>query len=217
MTYIIAIDGPSGSGKSTISNELAKILKIEYLNTGSMYRAVTYFFLENNLDENSSDKDIESLLKQIKINFVNNEIYLNGKNIEKDIRTDQVTKNVSWVSANALVREKLVSMQRDIAKEKSFVLDGRDIGTVVFPDAKYKFYLTASSKERARRRFLQNESDLTIEEIEKSIIDRDLYDSSREISPLRKADDAIEIDSSMQRIEQTIDTILSHMDKEDVI
>ena len=217
MTYIIAIDGPSGSGKSTISNELAEILKIQYLNTGAMYRAVTHFFLENNINEDVSNEQILSMLNKISINFIDNEIYLNGKNIEKEIRTDQVTKNVSWVSANALVREKLVSMQREIAKEKSFVLDGRDIGTVVFPDAKYKFYLTASSKERARRRFLQNESDLTIEEIEKSIIDRDLYDSSREISPLKKADDAIEIDSSMQSIEQTIDTILSHMDKEDVV
>ncbi|WP_073997610.1 (d)CMP kinase [Anaerococcus urinomassiliensis] len=217
MTYIIAIDGPSGSGKSTISNELAEILKIQYLNTGAMYRAVTHFFLENHINEDASDEQILSMLDKISINFIDNDIYLNAKNIEKEIRTDQVTKNVSWVSANALVREKLVSMQRNIAKEKSFVLDGRDIGTVVFPDAKYKFYLTASSKERARRRFLQNESDLTIEEIEKSIIDRDLYDSSRDISPLRKADDAIEIDSSMQSIDQTIDTILSHMDKEDVI
>lgn len=217
MTYIIAIDGPSGSGKSTISNELAEILKIQYLNTGAMYRAVTHFFLENNVNEDANDGQILSILDKIKINFIDNEIYLNGKNIEKEIRTDQVTKNVSWVSANALVREKLVSMQRDIANEKSFVLDGRDIGTVVFPDAKYKFYLTASSKERARRRFLQNESDLSIEEIEKSINDRDLYDSSREISPLRKADDAIEIDSSMQSINQTIDAILSHMDKEDVL
>lgn len=217
MTYIIAIDGPSGSGKSTISNELAEILKIQYLNTGAMYRAVTYFFIENNVNEDANDELILTMLDKIKINFIDNEIYLNGKNIEKEIRTDQVTKNVSWVSANALVREKLVSMQRDIANEKSFVLDGRDIGTVVFPDAKYKFYLTASSKERARRRFLQNESDLTIQEIEKSIIDRDLYDSSREISPLRKADDAIEIDSSMQSIDQTIDAILSYMDKEDVL
>lgn len=217
MTYIIAIDGPSGSGKSTISNELAEILKIQYLNTGAMYRAVTYFFIENNVNEDANDELILTMLDKIKINFIDNEIYLNGKNIEKQIRTDQVTKNVSWVSANALVREKLVSMQREIANEKSFVLDGRDIGTVVFPDAKYKFYLTASSKERARRRFLQNESELTIEEIEKSIIDRDLYDSSREISPLRKADDAIEIDSSMQSIDQTIDAILSHMDKEDVV
>lgn len=217
MTYIIAIDGPSGSGKSTISNELAKILKIEYLNTGAMYRAVTYFFLENKLDENASDSQIQSLLNKIKINFTNNEIYLNGKNIEKDIRTDQVTKNVSWVSANALVREKLVIMQREIANERSFVLDGRDIGTVVFPKAKYKFYLTASTKERAMRRFLQNESDLSVEEIEQAIKDRDLYDSTREISPLKKAEDAIEIDNSKQSIEQTIESILSYMDKEDVI
>ena len=182
-----------------------------------MYRAVTYFFLENKLDENASDSQIQSLLNKIKINFTNNEIYLNGKNIEKDIRTDQVTKNVSWVSANALVREKLVIMQREIANEKSFVLDGRDIGTVVFPNAKYKFYLTASTKERAMRRFLQNESDLSVEEIEQAIKDRDLYDSTREISPLKKAKDAIEIDNSKQSIGQTIEIILSYMDKEDAV
>lgn len=108
-------------------------------------------------------------------------------------------------------------MQREIANERSFVLDGRDIGTVVFPKAKYKFYLTASTKERAMRRFLQNESDLSVEEIEQAIKDRDLYDSTREISPLKKAEDAIEIDNSKQSIEQTIESILSYMDKEDVI
>ena len=217
MSYIIAIDGPSGSGKSTISNKLAKILNIEYLNTGSMYRATTLFFLENDINENSSDTEISKALDSININFSKNEIYLNGKNVESDIRSDLVTKNVSWVSANALVREKLVLMQRQIASKKSFVLDGRDIGTVVFPDAKYKFYLTASSKERAKRRFLQNESNLSIEEIEKSIKKRDLYDSSRSISPLRKANDAIEIDSSKLSIDETINAIINHMDKDDAL
>ena len=128
-----------------------------------------------------------------------------------------MTKNVSWVSAIALVRERLVDMQREIAKEKSFVLDGRDIGTVVFPNAKYKFYLTANARQRAIRRFEQKESKLTVEEIEQAIISRDQYDSTREISPLKKAEDAIEIDNSNLNIDQTIDLILKNMEKSDVL
>lgn len=217
MTYIIAIDGPSGSGKSTISQKLAEILKIEYLNTGSMYRAVSKYFLDNNIKENSTENEISIALNNIKIDFINNEIYLNGENIESLIRTDLVTKNTSWVSANKIIRENLVAKQRQIASTKSFVVDGRDIGTVVFPNAKYKFYLTASTKERAKRRFLQKESNLSIEEIEEALIKRDLYDSSRAISPLKKACDAVEIDNSKQSIEQTLQTIISYMDKEDVL
>lgn len=217
MTYIIAIDGPSGSGKSTISNKLAGILNIEYLNTGSMYRATTLYFLENGLDENSTDNQVLEALDEVNINFIDNKIYLNEKNVEDRIRTDSITKNVSWVAANGLVRKRLVDMQRQIADEKSFVLDGRDIGTVVFPNAKYKFYLTANARQRAKRRFDQHESGLTIDEIEKAIIARDQYDSTREISPLKKADDAIEIDNSNLNIDQTIALILENMDKEDVL
>ena len=217
MTYILAIDGPSGSGKSTISVKLAEILKIEYLNTGSMYRAVTKYFLDNNLKDDASDLKILEALDDIKINFIDNDIYINGKNVEGDIRSDLITKNVSWVSANGLVRQRLVEMQREIANEKSFVLDGRDIGTVVFPDAKYKFYLTANAHQRALRRFFQNESGLSIDELEKTIIQRDLYDSTRAISPLKKADDAIEIDNSNQTIEETVKTILDSMEKDDVL
>lgn len=217
MTYILAIDGPSGSGKSTISVKLAEILKIEYLNTGSMYRAVTKYFLDNNIKEDASDCKISEVLDDINIDFIENNIYINGENVEGDIRTDLVTKNVSWVSANGLVRQRLVEMQREIANEKSFVLDGRDIGTVVFPNAKYKFYLTANTHQRAIRRFFQNESGLSIDELEQAIIQRDLYDSTRAISPLKKADDAIEIDNSNQTIEETVKTILDNMEKEDVV
>lgn len=217
MTYIIAIDGPSGSGKSTISQKLSEILKIEYLNTGSMYRAATLYFLNKGLSELSAMDDIITNLDEISLDFENNQIFLNGNNVENFIRTDEITKNVSWVSANPLVRERLVDMQRKIAQEKSFILDGRDIGTVVFPDAKYKFYLTADPHQRAIRRFAQKESKLTVEEIEQAIIDRDIYDSSRETSPLRKADDAIEIDTTSLSIDEVIEEILRNMDEYDRI
>lgn len=217
MTYIVAIDGPSGSGKSTISKKLANILEIEYLNTGAMYRAVTLYFLDHGLNEVSTKEEILKALAEIKLDFVDNQIILNGENVESLIRTDEVTKNVSWVSANEDVRASLVKSQREIAKAKSFILDGRDIGTVVFPDAKYKFYLTADSRQRAIRRFKQNESALTIDELEKAIIDRDLYDSTRVVSPLKKADDAIEIDTSNISIDQTIRQILSHIGEYDAL
>lgn len=216
MNYIIAIDGPSGSGKSTIAEKISERLGIEYLNTGSMYRAVTKYFLDKNINEKNIDL-IENSLNDIDIKIVDGEVFLNGENVSADIRGDMVTKNVSRVSANHKVREKLVSLQRDIAKDTSFVLDGRDIGTVVFPDAKYKFYLTASPKVRAIRRFEQNESNLSVDELEKSIIARDKYDSSRKTSPLKKSEDAILIDNSNMTINETLDAIISRVDTFDVI
>lgn len=216
MNYIIAIDGPSGSGKSTVAEKISERLGIEYLNTGSMYRAVTKYFLDKNINEKNIDL-IENSLNNIDIKIVDGEVFLNGENVSADIRGDMVTKNVSRVSANHKVREKLVSLQRDIAKDTSFVLDGRDIGTVVFPDAKYKFYLTASPKIRAIRRYEQNESNLSVDELEKSIIARDKYDSSRKTSPLKKAEDAILIDNSNMTINETLDAIISRVDTFDVI
>lgn len=216
MKYIIALDGPSGSGKSTIAQELSERLGIEYLNTGSMYRAVTKYFLDKNIKESDLDKIVKNL-ENIQIDFNEGAVFLNGDDVSKEIRSDIVTKNVSWVSANEDVRRKLVDMQREIAKNTSFILDGRDIGTVVFPNAKYKFFLTASPRVRAIRRFDQNESDLSLDELEKSIIERDEYDSNRETSPLRKAEDACLIDNSDLNIEETIDMILDKMDSEDVI
>lgn len=213
--YIIALDGPSGSGKSTIANLLANKLKISYLNTGSMYRALTLYFLENNIKK-SDNIDIK-ILKKINIDINENKVFLNGKDVSQEIRDKEVTENVSWVSSIPVVREYLVEMQRNISKNKSIILDGRDIGTVVFPDAKYKFYLDASSYVRAKRRFEQNEIDKSFEEIKKDIEKRDYLDSHREISPLKKAEDAIEIDSSDLTIDQTIEKILEKMDKEDVL
>lgn len=213
--FIIALDGPSGSGKSTIANLLAKKLKISYLNTGSMYRALTLYFLKNNIKK--SDNLDKNILKNINIDINKDKVFLNGKDVSKEIRDKEVTENVSWVSSMPEVREYLVEMQRNISNNKSIILDGRDIGTVVFPNAKYKFYLTASSYVRAKRRFDQNEIDKSFEEIKEDIEKRDYLDSHREISPLKKADDAIEIDSSDLTIAQTIDKIIENMDKEDVL
>ncbi|MDU4446720.1 MAG: (d)CMP kinase [Anaerococcus vaginalis] len=213
--FIIALDGPSGSGKSTIANILAKKLKISYLNTGSMYRAVTLFFLENNIEK--SDKIDIYLLRKINIDIKGDRVFLNEKDVSDKIRNKEVTENVSWVSSIFLVREYLVDMQRKISQNKSIILDGRDIGTVVFPNAKYKFFLVASSEVRAKRRYEQNEIDKPLEEIQKDIEKRDYLDSHREISPLKKAEDAIEIDSSNLTIDETIEEIINKMDKEDVL
>lgn len=213
--FIIALDGPSGSGKSTIANILAKKLKISYLNTGSMYRAVTLFFLENNIKK--SDKIDIDLLRKINIDIKEDRVFLNEKDVSEKIRNKEVTENVSWVSSISLVRKYLVDMQRKISQNKSIILDGRDIGTVVFPNAKYKFFLVASSEVRAKRRYEQNEIDKPLEEIQKDIEKRDYLDSHREISPLKKAKDAIEIDSSNLTIDETIEEIINKMDKEDVL
>lgn len=213
--FIIALDGPSGSGKSTIANILAKKLKISYLNTGSMYRAVTLFFLENNIKK--SDKIDIDLLRKINIDIKEDRVFLNEKDVSEKIRNKELTENVSWVSSIFLVRKYLVDMQRKISQNKSIILDGRDIGTVVFPNAKYKFFLVASSEVRAKRRYEQNEIDKSLEEIQKDIEKRDYLDSHREISPLKKAEDAIEIDSSNLTIDETIEEIINKMDKEDVL
>ena len=217
MTYIIAVDGPSGSGKSTISQIIAEKLKIEYLNTGLIYRAVTKYFLDNNLDEQTDDEILKRILEEISIDFKDNRLLLNGIDVTDKLRNDEVTANVSWVSARSYVREKMVDLQRKIAENTSFILDGRDIGSVVFPDAKYKFYLTASAITRAKRRFDQGESDMTVEEIEKAIIKRDNYDSNRKVAPLKIAEGAVVIDSSNLDINQTVDKILSYMEKDDVL
>ncbi|MBO6880998.1 (d)CMP kinase [Winogradskyella sp.] len=216
---IIAIDGFSSTGKSTVARQLAKELNYIYVDTGAMYRAVTYFALKNDLIGEGffhSEKLIERL-DDINITFKFNEdlgfaeVYLNGENIEKDIRTLEVSQYVSPVSTISEVRQKLVEQQQLMGKDKGIVMDGRDIGTVVFPDAELKIFMTASAETRAKRRYkelLERGHNLSYDEVLENVTTRDYIDSTREDSPLMKAEDAIEIDNSDLTIEAQLDSLI---------
>ena len=219
---VIAIDGFSSTGKSSISKVVADTLGLIHIDTGAMYRAITLFGLRNFKDE-KQEIDLSKLLQnlnEISLEFRENsgklEIYLNGENVSKEIRTTEVSDNVSFIAKQPEVRERLVVLQRDIAEKQGVIMDGRDIGTVVLPNADYKFFLTASADERARRRFLELQSlgiETTIEEVKRNLIERDRIDSEREISPLKQAEDAILIDNTNLNKEETIDLILSYIKK----
>ena len=219
---VIAIDGFSSTGKSSISKVVADTLGLIHIDTGAMYRAITLFGLRNFKDE-KQEIDLPKLLQnlnEISLEFRENsgklEIYLNGENVSKEIRTTEVSDNVSFISKQPEVRERLVVLQRDIAERQGVIMDGRDIGTVVLPNADYKFFLTASADERARRRFLELQSlgiETTIEEVKQNLIERDRIDSEREISPLKQAEDAILIDNTNLNKEETIELILSYIKK----
>ena len=206
---IIAIDGPAGSGKSTTAREVARTLGYVYIDTGAMYRAAALAFKRMNLD--FTDEDFIKLMNSIEIELKQGEngqrTFLNGEDVSDEIRTPEITKLVSPVSANPVVREKLVEMQRRLAADGGVVMDGRDIGTVVFPDAALKIFMVASPETRAERRTKELKAkgiDVDFESIKNDLIARDKYDSTREISPLKKADDAVEIDTSNLSIaEQT--------------
>ncbi|WP_347450675.1 (d)CMP kinase [Acetoanaerobium noterae] len=207
---IIAIDGPAGAGKSTIAKKVADSLGYVYIDTGAMYRAFTYELLTSSISL-SDIEEITKVLEKTNIEFKNNEIFLNNLNVTNEIRSKNVTANVSAVSAIPQVREKLVDLQRKIASESNSILDGRDIGTVVFPNAELKIFLTASVKIRALRRYnelIAKDKNIDINEIEAEIEKRDKLDSSRETSPLIKAADAIEIDTSDLSIDEVANTIL---------
>jgi len=219
---VIAIDGFSSTGKSSISKVVADTLGLIHIDTGAMYRAITLFGLRNFKNE-KQEIDLSKLLQnlnEISLEFRENsgklEIYLNGENVSKEIRTTEVSDNVSFIAKHPEVRARLVVLQRDIAEKQGVIMDGRDIGTVVLPDADYKFFLTASADERARRRFLELQSlgiETTIEEVKQNLIERDRIDSEREISPLKQAEDAILIDNTNLNKEETIDLILSYIKK----
>ncbi len=196
---IIAIDGLSSCGKSTLAKDLAKILGYIYIDTGAMYRALTWYMLENHL----SPQELIGHLPNIQLSFISengeNKLILNGRDISREIRSKEVNANVSQVSTLPELRHFLVRLQQAMGKDKAIVMDGRDIGTVVFPDAEVKFFITAAPSIRARRRHLENEEKgipSSYEEVMENLLQRDQIDSSRTVSPLKKAEDAHVIDTS---------------------
>ena len=211
LDYKIAIDGPASSGKSTIAKILADKYGLVYVDTGAMYRTLTYLALKNNISVDSEDQLLE-LLGETKISFERIEegqlVYANDENVTDAIRGHEVTNNVSKVSAFAKVREELVSRQQQIADHTGVVMDGRDIGTVVLPDADVKIFLVASVEERAERRYLENKEkgiDSDFKRLKQEIIDRDEYDSNREVSPLKQADDAVRLDTTSLSISEVVE------------
>ena len=217
----IAIDGPAGAGKSSIAKALSKRLGYIYIDTGAMYRAVALFFLENNVAD-GTDSRIESLLDKLEISIKYEDgaqkVILNGEDVTGKLRLEEIGKLASKFSAIGIVREKLVALQRKLAQKENVVMDGRDIGTVVLPNADLKIYLSASSKVRAKRRYLEllekGHTDLDINDIEDEIIKRDEADMNRKISPLKQADDAYYLDSSDITLEEVVSKILSMVKEE---
>lgn len=220
----IAIDGFSSTGKSTLAKQLAKHLGYVYVDTGAMYRAVTYFAMQNHLvSEDFLDKEgLIQKLSEIKLHFQFNpelgfaEMYLNNVNVEMQIRTIEVSRLVSKIAEISEVRSKLVEQQQEMGKNKGIVMDGRDIGTVVFPDAELKLFMTASAHTRAKRRFdeLAEKGQLvTYEEVLQNVEERDYIDTHREDSPLVKAKDAIEIDNSTLTKEEQFDLVVELIHK----
>ncbi len=209
---IIAIDGYSATGKSSISKEVAKRLGFIHIDTGAMYRAITWFAMQNHLNNDSFNfKDLIKQLPTLELAFINDEIYLNGKNIENEIREPEVSKNSSEIAKIKEVRDFLVNKQREMAINSNIVMDGRDIGSVVFPNADVKIFLTASLEERARRRFVQlqdkGNNQLTVEEVMENLKTRDEIDTSRTIAPLKLLEDAILVDNTYIDFEETVQMI----------
>ena len=208
---IIAVDGPAGSGKSTISKLLAKELGLVYLDTGAMYRLFTLKMLKENVSFSDNDK-INELLEKLNINIENDKFYLDDEDVSEEIRKADVAENVSKTAAIDEVREKMVNLQREFSKSKNVILDGRDIGTVVFPKAAIKIFLVADAKERAERRFKELKAkgeNISLDSIYENILKRDKLDSTRENSPLKKANDAIEVDTTGKNIEEVKNIILN--------
>lgn len=206
----IAIDGFSGTGKSSTAKAVARALDYIYIDSGAMYRAATLFFLERNVDVLQA-AEVSNALEELNIGFEGNKVILNGQDVSLDIRTMRVNEQVSRVSAIAAVRKSLVDQQQRIGQNRGIVMDGRDIGTVVFPDAELKVFMSANTRVRAERRQLEMQEKGIHEElnvIEKNLIERDQQDSSRAESPLRKAEDAIELDSSYLTFDEQVEKIV---------
>lgn len=206
----IAIDGPSGAGKSTIAKAVAVRLGIDYIDTGAMYRAFAYKMIQSGVGVDDR-KAMDRLLDNTEIDFRGGETVLDGEIISGKIRTPEISKMASDCSAFPEVRAKLVELQQEMGRKKSIIMDGRDICEKVLPDAEYKFFMTASAEERARRRFTElseKGESVTFEKVLTDMVQRDLNDSTRAVSPLRKAEDAIEIDTTGMSAEEVTETIL---------
>ena len=216
---IIAIDGPAASGKSTAAKGVAKCLGITYLDTGAMYRAVTFGLIKNNISFTSFielKKYVDNMNLEFKYNETDSMVFLNGEDISKEIRSQVVTNNVSEVSAMSYIRNSMVNIQRKISSSKDCVVEGRDIGTVVFPKADFKFFLIADVETRAKRRLkdlIGNDKNISIEELINDINIRDYKDTKRVNSPLEKADDAIEINTTDLTINEIINKIVNIVNK----
>ena len=217
MSFIIAIDGPAGSGKGTITKRVANKIGFLRLDTGALYRCVTLEVLRNNIDIKDVQKMVD-IVRNMKVEFVTNEdineldyVFLNNEDVTKAIRSNEVNNIISVISSIKEVREEMLEIQRNIAREKDTIMEGRDIGTVVFPNADLKIYLNADIEERARRRYKENLEkgiETTYEEVLEILKNRDKIDMEREVAPLKKANDAIEIDSTNMSIEEVVDKIV---------
>lgn len=210
----IALDGPSGAGKSTIAKKIAHDLDIDYIDTGAMYRAIGYKLKVLNNVNLEDAEELQAVLDSTEIDFHKGNTLLDGNVINDEIRTPEATKMASLCSAIPAVREKLVVLQRKMGQEKSVVMDGRDIGTNVLKDAEYKFFMTASAEERAERRYkemLEKGMETTYDEVLNDIIQRDHNDTTRELNPLRKAEDALEVDTTGMSIEEVVESIVSRI------
>lgn len=215
MEFIVAIDGPAGSGKSTVAKNIARRLEFTYLDTGAMYRAVSLKFLKNSINYSDSE-ELKRELEDTELDINMGMIYIDGEDVTAEIRKREVTAEVSKVAAIREVRKSMVEKQREIAKGKRIIMDGRDIGTTVFPDADVKVFLVATPQERARRRVKDYEKlgqKAEFEEILKEINKRDKEDSEREESPLVKAQDAVEIDTTIMGIEDVENIICELIEK----
>ena len=215
----IAIDGPAGAGKSSIAKLVAKKLSFVYVDTGAMFRTVAYYFLSQGKDPSDAEMVTEECEKiSISIEYKDGaqHIFLDGTVVSTDIRQEEVVKNASVVAKNQAVRNRLLALQRQMAEKQDVIMDGRDIGTVVLPDAQVKIYLTASASVRAERRYkelVEKGETCNLKKIEEDIIARDEQDMNREIAPLKQAEDAVLVDSSYMTIEEVVDKIIEIVEK----